>query len=359
MDVAALHRRRLVRDYPFDPDLMITGDHPVTAHAVAEGLGLPHEDRHIAVGDDLDKAGDQQLSRMVESVNIFARTRPEQKYRLVRALKARGETVAMTGDGINDAPALREADIGVAMGLRGTEVARAAATMVLLDDNFATIVGAIRDGRRIFENLRRAFSYLIAFHTPILLAALVVPLAGFPLLLLPIHLIWLELVVHPTVAVVFEADAAPPDLMRKPPRPPEAGLVVGPRFVRSLARGITLSAAVLALYFVGLSWGAPSEESRGMAIAALLLGQTLLAAVERSPDQPFWRVGLAGNRLLLPVLAAALASLLIAVYWSPLADVLRIAPLSLGDWGIVAVVAVAATLWLEPIKAWRQPGRER
>ena len=171
--------------------VMITGDHPVTAHAVAESLGLPHEDTRIAVGEDLDETDDAGLRRLAREYNIFARIRPEQKHSLVRALKADGQVVAMTGDGINDAPALREADIGVAMGQRGTEVARESGLLVLLDDNFATIVSAVREGRRIFGNLQRAFAYLVSFHIPLVLAALLIPLTGQPLLLLPTMLILL------------------------------------------------------------------------------------------------------------------------------------------------------------------------
>ncbi len=203
--------------------VMITGDHPATAHAVAEGLHLPHEDVHgdvIVTGEQLDSTSDAELDAMVASANIFARTRPEQKHRLVHVLRGRGEVVAMTGDGINDAPALREADIGVAMGARGTEVARESAAMVLLDDNFATIVTAVRDGRRIFDSIRRAFAYLVAFHPPLLCAALVVPLLDRPLLLLPVHLILLQLLLHPMISLVFETDPPDRDLMARPPRDP-------------------------------------------------------------------------------------------------------------------------------------------
>jgi P-type Ca2+ transporter type 2C len=332
--------------------MVITGDHPVTARAVAESLGLAHA--RVATGADLDAADEPALSSLVSSVDIFARTRPEQKHRIVRALRAQGHVVAMTGDGTNDAPALREADIGIAMGRRGTDVARSAATLVLLDDNFATIVAAVRDGRRIFENLRRAFSYLIAFHAPLLVSALVVPLVGAPLLLLPIHLIWLELVVHPTASLVFEADPAADDLMRRPPRGRKTGLLGRGALVGLLVRGLALTAGVLGLYLYELGSGSSTEAARGLAIASLILGQVLLVLVERAGDRPLWRVGRSGNGALVWILGATLGSLFIVEYVGPLASLLRLAPPSVSGWLVALALAVVTTCWLEPVKALRR-----
>ena len=336
--------------------IMITGDHPVTAHAVAEGLGLPHGDQ-IVTGQDLDLANEEEVQRFVATVNIFARIRPEQKYLLVHTLRSQGQVVAMTGDGINDAPALRAADIGVAMGKRGTEVAREAADLILLDDNFATIVSAVHDGRRIFENLRRAFSYLIAFETPLLLAAFAIPLIGAPLLLLPIHLILAEIVVHPTSSLVFENDPAPVDLMRRPPRAPGAGLLVSNDFSRSVAEGISLFVGVMLLYLVGLQNGLPEAQARGIAYAALFLGQILMILTERTPTQPFWRSELLENRVLPFVVLATLGILVVVFYVPPVAQLMRMVPPSPEQWLLAAGVAAVTTLWLEPLKALR--GRDR
>lgn len=339
--------------------ILITGDHPVTAHAVAEEIGLPHSDQNpVVTGDELDAADEQTLDRLVRQSNIFARIRPEQKYRLVKALRAQGQVVAMTGDGINDAPALRESDIGIAMGQRGTEVARESADLVLLDDNFATIVTAVRDGRRIFENLRRAFSYLIAFHVPLLLVALIVPLLGAPLLLLPVALIWLELIVHPTASLVFENDPPTPDLMKRPPRPPGLGLLVGADFVRALLEGAGLASAVLVLYLARLGSGVSDAEARAVGLTALFLGQIILVVVERGPGVPVWRTSLRGNRALPIILAATLLSLLVALYVPTAAALLRLAPISPADWIVVVAVASVATLWLEPLKWWQSRRRE-
>ncbi len=331
--------------------VMITGDHPLTAVAVAERVGI-HAPR-VATGEDIDAADDAALRRIVADTDVFARARPEQKHRLVRALRDAGHVVAMTGDGTNDAPALREADIGIAMGRRGTEVARRAATLVLLDDDFSTIVTAVRDGRRVFDNLRRAFGYLVSFHAPLLLSAVVVPIAGAPLLLLPVHLVWLELILHPTVALVFEADAADEGVMRRPPRGRDAGLLDRGQVVALLGRGLALTIGVLALY-LGALGGRSQEDARGVAIASLVIGQLLLVFVERAGAQPVWRVRIGANPMLLPVAAATLGSLVAALTVPPIAALLYVAPPDAAGWLVAAAVAAAATLWGEVPKLLRR-----
>jgi len=333
--------------------VMITGDHPVTAHAVAASLHLPHTSADgadiIVTGSDLDAADDVAFDLAVSRANVFARIRPEQKHRLVRALRSHHEVVAMTGDGINDAPALREADIGVAMGMRGTAVARESATLVLLDDNFATIVTAVRDGRRIFDNLRRAFSYLIAFHVPLLLSALLIPFIGKPLLLLPIHLVLLEIVLHPAVSLVFEADPAARDTMQRPPRPP-ATTFVDRSLWRPLLLGLTLTGATLGAYLVTIARRWPEQEARGTAFCLLLVGQMFLLAVERSPERPLWR-GPTPTRTLCWVLALFAVTIVAVAYIGPFARLLKISPPSPLTWLLITGLAAAATLWSEPVKA--------
>jgi P-type Ca2+ transporter type 2C len=327
--------------------MMITGDHPTTARAVAEGVGI-HGAR-VATGDDIDGASDTDLAQLVMSTDVFARSRPEQKHRLVRALKASGEVVAMTGDGTNDAPALREADIGIAVGRRGTDVARGAATLVLLDDDFSTIVAAIRDGRRIFENLRRAFSYLIAFHAPLLLSAIVVPVAGAPILLLPVHLVWLELLLHPTVALVFEADPPTKRLMHRPPRRRSAGLVRREQLVALIARGLSLTVAVLALYLGALGLGQSEDSARGLALITLIVGQLLLVLVERSDSLHVWH-RLSENRVLPWIVAFTLGSLIVVELVPAIASAIHVTSPSAAGWALAIVVASAATLWGEITK---------
>ncbi len=332
--------------------IMITGDHPATAHAVAEGLDLPHsgvDGDIIATGDDLDNATPAEYDALVATANVFARTRPDHKHRLVESLRRQGEVVAMTGDGTNDAPALRAADIGVAMGIRGTEVAREAATIVLLDDNFSTIVTAVRNGRRIYDNLTRAFGYLIAFHPPLLIAALLIPLLGKPLLLLPVHLILLELLLHPVVSLVFQADPADPDVMARPPRSASSGLGVKALW-RPYAVGATLAVGIVTVYLVVLARGWPIEEARALGFATLLAAQPLLLVVERSPHAPLWKTGVACTREFVAAVTVITATTLAAVYVAPFADLLQLSPFPPAAWLAVIATVIVSTLWSEPFK---------
>ncbi len=330
--------------------IMITGDHPLTAHAIAEATGLRHDDQEIMTGAELEQLDDQGLQQALADVSIFARVQPAQKYRIVEGLKARNEIVAMTGDGINDAPALRVADIGVAMGRRGTQVAREAATMVLMDDNFGTIVEAVKEGRRVFDSLQRAFIYLIIFHFPLVLAALLIPLIGAPLLLFPTTLVWLEVIVHPTAALVFAGDPPGPDLMDRAPRDPKE-----PFFPRRAVRwmviqGIAMVLGVIAIY-LGLLWsGTPVDQARGAGIATMVIGQTLMVLQTRSTKQAFWRLSFLDNKVLMPTLLATLASVWLFLYLPPLAVAAQLAPITPYQWAAAAAAAIVTTLAFEPLK---------
>lgn len=367
---------------------LVTGDHPLTARAVAAAMGIlpsahgtalevgsptrrrteASEDRveersealsapggrragHGAVtqdvitGAELDALDDEELVERAKAAKVFARIRPEQKLRLVRSLQRRGEIVAMTGDGINDAAALKEAAVGVAMGKRGTQVARSAADVVLVDDNFSTIVAAVADGRRIFDNLSKAFSFLVSFHVPLLLAALVVPLLRLPLLLLPIHMVVMELILHPTVSLVFEAEPPTDDVMDSPPKPPERQLMTGRRFVWAIARGVLVLLPVIGLYVGSLAIGVGTEEARGTAFAALVLGTMWLLASERAGDEPLWRKGLLRNRTLVPVLGATASVGVLSLYLPALAKTMSMSRPGLRSMGAAVVsVAVAASV---------------
>jgi P-type Ca2+ transporter type 2C len=260
--------------------IMITGDHALTAHAVAETTGILHEDDLIVTGDELATLDVPSRITRVQRAAIFARISPEQKYLIVDALKSAGAVVAMTGDGVNDAPALRRADIGITMGQRGTDVARATADLVLLDDNFASIVETVRQGRHIFQNIQRAFLYLIGFHIPIIVLAISAPLMGMPLVLLPIHLVWLELIVHPVSAIVFQAEPTSLDVMNRPPRDPAAPLLPRASVIRSGLSGGLLALASFTTYW--WQWQSLGEtQARALALVVLLAGYQVLMFAER------------------------------------------------------------------------------
>jgi Ca2+-transporting ATPase len=329
--------------------VMITGDHPATADATARRLDL-HSGQTLT-GVELDAMSDQDLVSALAEARIFARIQPEQKLRIVKAFHARGDVVAMTGDGTNDALALREADIGVAMGKRGTEVARSAADLVLLDDDFTTIVAAIAGGRRIFRNLRRAFRYLNAFHAPLIISAVAIPFFGVPLLLLPIHLVWLELIVHPTSALVYENDAtSTKELLSEPPRDRDAGLLRRKDWLRPILLGCALTVGCLAVYLLDLRQGYAVEVARGMALATMLVGQMFLVLTERSTRLPIWKQPFRNNGTLIPILGGSVLMMLIMLYVPPLATVFRVAAPTPGHFLEALAVAALCTLWLEPFK---------
>ncbi|HJW13890.1 MAG TPA: HAD-IC family P-type ATPase, partial [Thermoanaerobaculia bacterium] len=250
--------------------VMITGDYPVTASKIAREIGL--ESGAMMTGAELDAQDDAALERRIEAVSVFARVVPEQKLRIVRALQANGEVVAMTGDGVNDAPALKAAHIGIAMGGRGTDVAREAAALVLLDDDFSSIVAAVRLGRRIFDNLKKVIAYLLAIHVAIAGMALFPVLAGWPLLLLPVQIVFLELIIDPASSIAFEAEPAEEGIMRRPPRSPTEPLLSRRVLVLSALQGAGVLAAALAVLVAMPGHGDPEGPGRAAAFAALIIG---------------------------------------------------------------------------------------
>jgi Ca2+-transporting ATPase len=330
---------------------LITGDHALTAHAIADAAGIAHAHDGILTGEQLDGLPEEQLAERASRASIFARIRPEQKYAIVDALKGAGEIVTMTGDGINDAPALRRADIGVSMGSRATAVARAAADLVLLDDNFAALVATVREGRQIFGNIQRAFLYLLAFHVPILGLALAAPLLGLPLMLLPVHLVWLELIVHPVSALLFEGEPAPPDLMRRPPRDPRAPLLPSRLAMPSALSGLLLTAAVLGIYWARLEAG--PVYARSAAMSALILGSLLLVWAERAGDRPWSSLLWPKTARFWIVWGLVALSLPLSLAVPTIARVLQVGPISVRDWALAAGLAVASIGWRAFGMGWR------
>jgi P-type Ca2+ transporter type 2C len=341
--------------------VMITGDYPGTAQAIARQIGLRDAD-HVITGPMLDAMDDAALRDEVGTTNIFARVVPEQKLRLVTAFKARGEIVAMTGDGVNDAPALKAAHIGIAMGGRGTDVAREAAALVLLDDDFSSIVRAVRMGRRIFDNLRKAMSYILAIHVPIAGMALLPVLFGWPLVLMPVQIVFLELIIDPASSIVFEAEPEEADVMRRPPRDPRVPLFTRATVLLSLLLGLSVFAVVLIVFRISLAVGVSEGEARALTFTTLVIANLALVLTTRSRTRPFLTTLRTPNAALWWVLGGAAALLALVLSVPFLRDLFGFA--ALPPLGLLACLGagLASMLWFEGIKvgyAWRLRWRLR
>ncbi len=329
--------------------VLITGDHPATARAIARRVGLARPD-DVLTGDELDRLDPAERAARSRSVDVYARFAPETKLALVEALKADGEIVAMTGDGVNDAPALKAAHVGVAMGHRGTDVAREAAGVVLLDDAFPTMVEAIREGRGIFANMRKAVAYLLAIHVAIAGMAVLPVLLGAPLILYPVEIVFLEFVIDPTSALGFEAEPEDPDTMRRPPRRPDLPLLSRRALALALAQGVLVLAAAYGLYAGGLALGAGDNVARTLGFSALVSGNVVLILTNRSLSVPFPRSLAIPNRRLGLVVAGAFGLLLGAVYLPWLEPIFRFAPLPAPEFLIALGVGAAGAIAFEPLR---------
>lgn len=334
--------------------VMITGDYPATARAIARQTGLDTE--VLATGGELERWSDAELAQRVRTTTVFARIMPDQKLRIVKALKANGEIVAMTGDGVNDAPSLKAAHIGIAMGGRGTDVAREASSMVLLDDDFGSIVKAIRLGRRIYDNIRKAMGFIFAVHVPIAGLALMPLLFGLPILFGPIHIAFLEMVIDPVCSLVFEAEAEEDDVMRRPPRAPAEPLFSRLWIGWSLLQGGCAFAIVAVIFVIALRRGMPETEVRALTFFSLVVAIVSLIFVNRSFSASLVTALRRRNPALAVVLVTVTTVLILSLLWPVAQGLFRFGPLHWDDLTVTIAAGCALLVFLEGSKPrwWRK-----
>lgn len=334
--------------------VMITGDNGITASAIAKKIGMSGSD-HIITGNMLNKMSDEELRERVRDISIFSRVIPEHKMRIVKAFKDNGEIVAMTGDGVNDAPALKYADIGIAMGKRGSEVSREAADLILMDDNFTTIVETVKDGRRIYDNIRKAVGYVFTIHIPIAFASLLAPILGIAptaLLLLPLHVVLLELLIDPTCSIVLERQPAEADIMERSPRDSGEKLLTAGILAKSVLQGLVIFAASFGAYFTMLNGNAANAPvARAIGLTIIMLSNLFLVQVNSS-DHNFAMQSaklLAKDAVMWVANLGTLVMLAIILY-SPLNGLLNLSPLSASQFFIAVGIAIISVFWYEIVK---------
>ena len=320
--------------------IMMTGDHPKTAQWIGRQIGLQSGSK-VLTGQELALLTEVELREVVKTHTIFSRVFPEQKLKLVEALKKNGEIVAMTGDGVNDAPALRGAQIGIAMGRRGTDVAREAATLVLLDDDFASIVDAIRMGRRIYSNIQGAFAYLIAIHIPIAGMSVLPVFLNLPLVLLPIHIAFLHLIIEPVCSIAFEAELPQSNLMRQLPRSPDSPLLTLGAVFPAVLQGVSILISLAAIYGLALYRGQGEADARTLSFTSLVVSNLVLIMTSRAVTL---RIGVK-NPWTVGIVAGSLVLLLAVLYQPNLRGAFRFSVLHPLDWVICLGVGGVSVVW--------------
>jgi Ca2+-transporting ATPase len=332
--------------------VMITGDYPLTAQNIGRQIGLRSPENCIT-GLELDQMSDEALRQRIGNVNIFARVVPEQKLRIVNAFKANGEVVAMTGDGVNDAPALKSANIGIAMGGRGTDVARESASMVLLDDDFTSIVSGVRMGRRIYDNLKKAIAYIFSIHIPIAGMSVIPVLFGWPLILLPLHIVFLELIIDPACSVVFETEGEEANIMTRKPRSMDKKLFNREAAVVAFLQGFVVLVIVALIFVSSIDKGLGEQTARTMAFVTIVTANLALILANRSwahtiigtlrkPNKAFWWI-----------LIIAMAALVLVVYVPQLSRLFAFGPLNPLNLFMSIGAGLVSIIWFEIYKAVR------
>ena len=329
--------------------VMITGDFPGTAKSIAREIGMANPEGAIT-GAELNAMDEATLQQHIGNVCVFARAVPEQKLRLVNALKANGEIVAMTGDGVNDAPALKSANIGIAMGERGTDVAREAADLVLLDDDFSSIVKAVRMGRRIFDNLKKAVAYIFAIHVPIAGLSLLPVLLRWPLILEPVHIAFLELIIDPACSVIFEAEAEEVDIMQRPPRSTNERLFTRRSAVFSLLQGLGVLLVLLAIFGIALNRGQGEADARALTFTTLVIANLCMILTNRSRSRGFLSILKTPNPAAWWVIGSTLTFLTLALYVPFLRTLFHFSILHPDDIALCLEMGALSILWFEFVK---------
>lgn len=334
--------------------VMITGDNGITASSIAKQIGMPHAEC-IITGDMLNVMTEEELQEKVKEVSIFSRVIPEHKMRIVKAFQKNGEVVAMTGDGVNDAPALKYADIGIAMGKRGSEVSREAADLILMDDNFSTIVETIQDGRRIYDNIRKAVGYIFTIHVPIAFSSLLAPILGVTpssLFLLPLHVVLLELLIDPTCSIVLERQPAETDIMERKPRNPKESILTAAGLTKSLLQGVVIFAAAFGTYYLMLNRMPDCPEiARSMGLVIVMIANVTLVQVNSSEHEFVYQSfrKLVKDKVMWMASIGTIVMLLLILY-TPLHTFLKLSALSALRLFVAIGIGVISVIWYELVK---------
>ena len=330
--------------------IMITGDYPVTASNIGKEIGIINPD-NIITGSELEQMSEDELCSRIKEVNIFARVIPEQKLKIVNALKANNEIVAMTGDGVNDAPALKAANIGIAMGEKGTDVAREASSLVLMDDNFLSIVGAIRMGRKIFDNLQKALAYIFAIHVPIAgLSLIPVFFAELPLILWPVHIVFLELIIDPACSIIFEAEPEEKNVMSRPPRNINEPFFGIKKIILSCTQGLGILLVCLAVYFTGLKMGYSSSGVRTLTFVTLIVSNIAVILSNRSWTTNIFRILITPNRAVKWVVGGALFFLILIMEVPFLLTLFQFEKITIPELIVCIIAGLSSVMWFEIYK---------